>query len=57
MGHSGFLEGAEAPAWQLTLMCPPLSPAVAVNIGRSLLFLVLLLGVIGGCHWWHHLGG
>ncbi|KAM4755402.1 Fc receptor-like protein 4 [Cyanocitta cristata] len=27
--------------------------AVAVNIGRSLLFLALLLGVIGGCHWWH----
>ncbi|XP_031949045.1 Fc receptor-like protein 2 isoform X17 [Corvus moneduloides] len=29
--------------------------AVAVNIGRSLLFLVLLLGVIGGCHWWQRL--
>ncbi|KAM4755404.1 Fc receptor-like protein 2 [Cyanocitta cristata] len=30
---------------------------VAVNIGRSLLFLVLLLAVIGGCHGWHRLGG
>ncbi|XP_063276611.1 Fc receptor-like protein 4 [Prinia subflava] len=29
--------------------------AVAVNVGRTLLFLVLLLAVIGGCHWWHHL--
>ncbi|NWV86256.1 HMCN2 protein, partial [Dasyornis broadbenti] len=28
--------------------------AVAVNIGRALLYLVLLLAVIGGCHWWHH---
>ncbi|XP_066063020.1 Fc receptor-like protein 1 [Chamaea fasciata] len=26
---------------------------VAVNVGRTLLFLVLLLAVIGGCHWWH----
>ncbi|XP_066194077.1 LOW QUALITY PROTEIN: high affinity immunoglobulin gamma Fc receptor I-like [Sylvia atricapilla] len=30
-----------------------LSPAVAVNVGRTLLFLVLLLAVIGGCHCWH----
>ncbi|XP_039569258.1 high affinity immunoglobulin gamma Fc receptor IB-like [Passer montanus] len=29
---------------------------VAVNAGRTLLFLVLLLAVIGGCHWWHHWG-
>ncbi|NWU03533.1 HMCN2 protein, partial [Urocynchramus pylzowi] len=27
--------------------------AVAVNVGRTLLFLLLLLAVIGGCHWWH----
>ncbi|XP_038017714.1 high affinity immunoglobulin gamma Fc receptor I-like isoform X4 [Motacilla alba alba] len=27
---------------------------VAVNVGRTLLFLLLLLAVIGGCHWWHH---
>ncbi|XP_071311767.1 low affinity immunoglobulin gamma Fc region receptor II-like [Agelaius tricolor] len=27
--------------------------AVAVNISRTLLFLLLLLAVIGGCHWWH----
>ncbi|NWV14346.1 CXAR protein, partial [Ptilonorhynchus violaceus] len=26
---------------------------VAVGIGRTLLFLVLLLGVVGGCHCWH----
>ncbi|NXE97892.1 HMCN2 protein, partial [Menura novaehollandiae] len=28
--------------------------AVAVGVGRTLLFLVLLLGVITGCHWWHY---
>ncbi|XP_057895985.1 Fc receptor-like protein 2 [Melospiza georgiana] len=27
--------------------------AVAVNVGRTLLFLLLLLAVIGGCPWWH----
>ncbi|TRZ08632.1 hypothetical protein HGM15179_018478 [Zosterops borbonicus] len=31
--------------------------AVAVNVGRTLLFLALLLAVIGGCHCWHHQGG
>ncbi|XP_056370441.1 Fc receptor-like protein 4 [Oenanthe melanoleuca] len=30
--------------------------AVAVNVGRTLLYLLLLLAVIGGCHWWHHRG-
>ncbi|XP_041334802.1 V-set and immunoglobulin domain-containing protein 2-like [Pyrgilauda ruficollis] len=30
--------------------------AVAVNVGRTLLFLLLLLAVIGGCHWWHRWG-
>ncbi|XP_068030994.1 low affinity immunoglobulin gamma Fc region receptor III-like isoform X2 [Anomalospiza imberbis] len=30
---------------------------VAVNVGRTLLFLLLLLAVIGGCHWWHRRGG
>ncbi|XP_059727220.1 Fc receptor-like protein 3 isoform X6 [Haemorhous mexicanus] len=29
---------------------------IAVNVGRTLLFLLLLLAVIGGCHWWHHRG-
>ncbi|NXY64068.1 HMCN2 protein, partial [Callaeas wilsoni] len=29
--------------------------AVAVNVGRALLFLVLLLGVIEGCHCWHRM--
>uniref|UniRef100_A0A8D2QTX8 Ig-like domain-containing protein n=1 Tax=Zosterops lateralis melanops TaxID=1220523 RepID=A0A8D2QTX8_ZOSLA len=35
----------------------PCIPSVAVNVGRTLLFLVLLLAVIGGCHCWHHRGG
>ncbi|XP_074415335.1 low affinity immunoglobulin gamma Fc region receptor III-like [Zonotrichia albicollis] len=30
--------------------------AVAVNVGRTLLFLLLLLAVFGGCHCWHHHG-
>ncbi|XP_056357295.1 hemicentin-2-like [Oenanthe melanoleuca] len=29
------------------------STVVAVNVGRTLLYLLLLLAVIGGCHWWH----
>ncbi|NWY22885.1 CXAR protein, partial [Aphelocoma coerulescens] len=29
--------------------------AVAAAVAGSLLFLVLLLAVIGGCHWWHRL--
>ncbi|KAM4880621.1 Fc receptor-like protein 6 [Sylvia borin] len=42
---------------ELALEVTPGSPwvtAVAVNVGRTLLFLVLLLAVIGGCHCWHH---
>ncbi|XP_074385711.1 LOW QUALITY PROTEIN: Fc receptor-like protein 5 [Zonotrichia albicollis] len=41
---------------ELALEMTPGSPwvtAVAVNVGRALLFLLLLLAVIGGCHWWH----
>ncbi|KAF4790907.1 Fc receptor-like A isoform X7 [Turdus rufiventris] len=30
---------------------------VAVNVGRTLLYLLLLLAVIGGCRWWHCQGG
>ncbi|NXP43280.1 FCRL5 protein, partial [Leiothrix lutea] len=30
---------------------------VAAGVGGSLLFLVLLMGVILTWHWWHHLGG
>ncbi|KAL2295586.1 hypothetical protein Nmel_018699 [Mimus melanotis] len=30
---------------------------VAVNVGRTLLYLLLLLAVIGGCRWWHRRGG
>ncbi|XP_032938479.1 advanced glycosylation end product-specific receptor-like [Catharus ustulatus] len=29
---------------------------VAVNVGRTLLYLLLLLAVIGGCRWWHRRG-
>ncbi|NXY59253.1 CXAR protein, partial [Callaeas wilsoni] len=29
--------------------------AVALGVGRTLLFLVLLLGVVGGCHRWHRM--
>ncbi|XP_066196609.1 LOW QUALITY PROTEIN: Fc receptor-like A [Sylvia atricapilla] len=50
-GCSGFL------GFRVILMCPPLSPAVAGNVGRTVLFLVLLLAVIGGCHCWHRTGG
>ncbi|TRZ05823.1 hypothetical protein HGM15179_021284, partial [Zosterops borbonicus] len=45
---------------ELALEVTPGSPwvtAVAVNVGRTLLFLVLLLAVIGGCHCWHRQGG
>ncbi|XP_074385710.1 Fc receptor-like protein 6 [Zonotrichia albicollis] len=40
---------------ELALEVTPGSPwdTVAVNVGRALLFLLLLLAVIGGCHWWH----
>ncbi|NXA61400.1 FCRL4 protein, partial [Mohoua ochrocephala] len=31
--------------------------AVAAGVGGILLFHVLLLGVIGGCHWWLRVGG
>ncbi|KAM4880283.1 Fc receptor-like protein 4 [Sylvia borin] len=44
---------------ELSLEVTPGSPwvtAVAVNVGRTLLFLVLLLAVIGGCHCWHRRG-
>ncbi|XP_066196491.1 Fc receptor-like protein 4 isoform X2 [Sylvia atricapilla] len=44
---------------ELALEVTPGSPwvTVAVNVGRTLLFLVLLLAVIGGCHCWHRRGG
>ncbi|KAF4805002.1 hypothetical protein TURU_002759 [Turdus rufiventris] len=34
-----------------------LGNTVAVNVGRTLLYLLLLLAVIGGCRWWHRWGG
>ncbi|KAM4883408.1 Fc receptor-like protein 6 [Sylvia borin] len=51
-GHRVF----RALSPELALEVTPGSPwvtAVAVNVGRTLLFLVLLLAVIGGCHCWH----
>ncbi|KAM4883415.1 Fc receptor-like protein 4 [Sylvia borin] len=53
-GHRVFW----APSPELALEVTPGSPwvtAVAVNVGRTLLFLVLLLAVIGGCHCWHRM--
>ncbi|XP_066062598.1 Fc receptor-like protein 3 [Chamaea fasciata] len=55
-GHRVF----RALSPELALEVTPGSPwvtAVAVNVGRTLLFLLLLLAVIGGCHCWHHWGG
>ncbi|XP_066062584.1 Fc receptor-like protein 2 [Chamaea fasciata] len=52
-GHRVF----RALSAELALEVTPDSPwvtAVAVNVGRTLLFLFLLLAVIGGCHCWHH---
>ncbi|XP_074385530.1 Fc receptor-like protein 3 [Zonotrichia albicollis] len=51
-GHHVF----RALSPELALEVTPGSPwvTVAVNVGRTLLFLLLLLAVIGGCHWWHH---
>ncbi|XP_063032229.1 LOW QUALITY PROTEIN: low affinity immunoglobulin gamma Fc region receptor II-like [Melospiza melodia melodia] len=51
-GHRVF----RALSTELALEVTPGSPwvtAVAVNVSRTLLFLLLLLAVIGGCHWWH----
>ncbi|XP_074385712.1 Fc receptor-like protein 3 [Zonotrichia albicollis] len=51
-GHSVF----QALSPELALEVTPQghrNTAVAVNVGRALLFLLLLLAVIGGCHWWH----
>ncbi|XP_066062567.1 putative high affinity immunoglobulin gamma Fc receptor IB [Chamaea fasciata] len=55
-GHRVF----RALSPELALEVTPDSPwatAVAVNVGRTLLFLLLLLAVIGGCHCWHHWDG
>ncbi|XP_071311781.1 Fc receptor-like protein 4 [Agelaius tricolor] len=51
-GHRVF----RALSPELALEVTPGSPwgtAVAVNVSRTLLFLLLLLAVIGGCHCWH----
>ncbi|NXB83747.1 CXAR protein, partial [Vidua chalybeata] len=51
-GHCVF----QALSPELTLETTPRSSlvtAVAVNVGRTLLFLLLLLAVIAGCHRWH----
>ncbi|XP_031949036.1 Fc receptor-like protein 4 isoform X8 [Corvus moneduloides] len=52
-GHRVFR--ALSPELALTVTPRGHWDTVAVNIGRSLLFLALLLGVIGGCHWWQRL--
>ncbi|XP_048144437.1 Fc receptor-like protein 4 isoform X8 [Corvus hawaiiensis] len=52
-GHRVFR--ALSPELALTVTPRAHWDTVAVNIGRSLLFLALLLGVIGGCHWWQRL--
>ncbi|XP_054373575.1 LOW QUALITY PROTEIN: Fc receptor-like protein 4 [Molothrus ater] len=49
-GHRMF----QALSPELALGVTPWVTAVAVNVGRTLLFLLLLVAVIGGCHWWHH---
>ncbi|XP_059727215.1 Fc receptor-like protein 3 isoform X2 [Haemorhous mexicanus] len=53
-GHRVFR--ALSPELALTVTTGSPWVTVAVNVGRTLLFLLLLLAVIGGCHWWHHRG-
>ncbi|KAM7020592.1 advanced glycosylation end product-specific receptor-like isoform 3-T3 [Acridotheres tristis] len=55
-GHGGTVTQMEQGtggelALEVTLRSPGLT--VAVNVGRTLLYLLLLLAVIGGCRWWH----
>uniref|UniRef100_A0A8D2QSY7 Ig-like domain-containing protein n=1 Tax=Zosterops lateralis melanops TaxID=1220523 RepID=A0A8D2QSY7_ZOSLA len=52
----GHLGCSGPSSFRVTLMCPSLSP-VAAGVSGCLLFLVLLLAVIGGCHCWHCWGG
>ncbi|CAN8206826.1 unnamed protein product [Coccothraustes coccothraustes] len=54
-GHRVFR--ALSPVLALEVTPGSLWITVAVNVGRTLLFLLLLLAVIGGCHWWHGRGG
>ncbi|XP_039581141.1 uncharacterized protein LOC120509935 [Passer montanus] len=66
VGHSGTyqcvatnqLGGHQAFSPELALKVTPWGhrDTVAVNVSRTLLFLLLLLAVIGGCHWWHRRG-
>ncbi|XP_063276347.1 low affinity immunoglobulin gamma Fc region receptor III-like, partial [Prinia subflava] len=51
--YSGWV-GVAIPQWRESELVTVTVHTVAVNVGRTLLFLVLLLAVIGGCHCWHH---
>ncbi|XP_066196311.1 LOW QUALITY PROTEIN: Fc receptor-like protein 4, partial [Sylvia atricapilla] len=50
-GHRVFRALSAELALEVTSGSPWVT--VAVNVARTLLFLVLLLAVIGGCHCWH----
>ncbi|NXP40820.1 CD22 protein, partial [Leiothrix lutea] len=50
-------EGTGLMGFCVTPLCPSLSPAVAAGVSGSLLFLVLLLGIIVGWQRWHRQGG
>ncbi|XP_066062582.1 Fc receptor-like protein 3 [Chamaea fasciata] len=54
-GHRVFRALSPELALEVTSGSPWVT-AVAVNVGRTLLFLLLLLAVIGGCHCWHRRG-
>ncbi|KAL2300466.1 hypothetical protein Nmel_013343 [Mimus melanotis] len=54
-GHHVFRALSPELALEVTLQGHWIT-AVAVNVSRTLLYLLLLLTVIEGCHWWHHRG-
>ncbi|XP_059347465.1 Fc receptor-like protein 3, partial [Ammospiza nelsoni] len=66
VGHSGTYQcmvtnqqdGHQALSSELALevTTQDQGTAVSAGVGGSLLFLVLLLDVLGGWHWWHHPG-
>ncbi|XP_077645438.1 low affinity immunoglobulin gamma Fc region receptor III-like [Lonchura striata] len=49
--------GSVLAQWRESEVVTVTVQTVAVNVGRTLLFLLLLLAVIGGCLWWHRRGG
>ncbi|XP_077645420.1 cilia- and flagella-associated protein 45 [Lonchura striata] len=46
---------APSPELALEVTTQEQGTAVAAGVSRSLLILVLLVALFGGCHWWHHL--